>query len=230
MATISSTLRTESPSATIRWASRSIAAPSSRPSRARACPAERTPAASRRATSGGSRSSRMVLEICGRDRPMRVASSSCEHPKSSSSCWYAAASSSGFSWLRCRFSRSASRSRSSSCGLLDDRRDRVLAGQLAGPQPALAHDELEPRPGRFGCSWCSLASWGPSGSDAGMGRTTTAAGRRSRGSRRPARPARPRRRRCAADAGSGGSARWGGSRRSHPGTGASVRPGVDVAL
>jgi hypothetical protein len=29
-------------------------------------------------------------------------------------------------------------------GVLDDGRNGVLTGQLAGPKPALAHDELEP--------------------------------------------------------------------------------------
>ena len=55
-------------------------------SRARACPALITPAAIRRCTVGGSRSRRMVLEICGRDRLMRLASSSWVQPKSSSIC------------------------------------------------------------------------------------------------------------------------------------------------
>ena len=54
--------------------------------RARAWPAVSTPAATRRWTAGVSRSSRSVLLICGRERPMRSANSSCVHPKSSSSC------------------------------------------------------------------------------------------------------------------------------------------------
>jgi hypothetical protein len=72
------------------------------------------PAATRCCTGMGSFKSRIVLLICGRDRPMRVASCSCVMPKSSSSWRYADASSSGFSCERCRFSSSASRSRSSS--------------------------------------------------------------------------------------------------------------------
>ena len=84
-ATISSTVRTDRPSATMRCASRSWPAASSSPSSARACPAESTPAATRRWTSGGSLSSRRVFEICGRERPIRPASSSCVQPKSWSS-------------------------------------------------------------------------------------------------------------------------------------------------
>lgn len=56
----------------------------------------------------------MVLVMTGRLRPIRLASSSCVTANSSSSCWYAAASSSGFSWTRWMFSRSASRSIDSS--------------------------------------------------------------------------------------------------------------------
>ena len=48
-----------------------LAAASSRPSRARAWPADSTPAATRRWTGGGSWSRRSVLEICGRERPIR---------------------------------------------------------------------------------------------------------------------------------------------------------------
>jgi hypothetical protein len=40
-----------------------------------------------RCTAGLSLSSRMVLLIWGRERPIRVASSSWVQPKSSSSCW-----------------------------------------------------------------------------------------------------------------------------------------------
>ncbi len=123
-------------------ARRSIAAPSSRPSRARAWPADSTPAATRRCTSGGSFSSRSVLEICGRERPIRCASSSCVQPKSSSSWLYAAASSSGLSWLRCRFSSSASRSRSSSAVSRTMAGTALQAGGLAGAPPPLTHDEL----------------------------------------------------------------------------------------
>ena len=50
-------------------ASASMLASSGRDSRARACPWDSTPAATRRCTAGGSRSSRIVFEICGRERP-----------------------------------------------------------------------------------------------------------------------------------------------------------------
>src|SRR5882724_466559 len=43
--------------------------------------------ATRRWTAGGRWRSRMVLEMCGRDRPTLCASSSWVAPKSSSSCW-----------------------------------------------------------------------------------------------------------------------------------------------
>jgi hypothetical protein len=84
-ATISSTARTDSPSATIRCASASCAAESSMPSSARAWPADSTPAATRRCTAGDSLSSRTVFVICGRDLPIRAASSSWVQPKSSRS-------------------------------------------------------------------------------------------------------------------------------------------------
>ncbi|EPY93537.1 hypothetical protein K530_47515 [Streptomyces noursei CCRC 11814] len=74
--TISSTDRTDSPSATIRRARLSCSSGSSSDSRALACPAERTPAASLFCTEGDSLSSRSVLVTCGRERPIRSASSS----------------------------------------------------------------------------------------------------------------------------------------------------------
>ena len=86
--TASSVARTESPSATIRAASSSCAsAPASSDRSARACPAERTPAATRRCTAIGNRNNRIMLLITGRDRPIRVASSSWVTSNSSSSCW-----------------------------------------------------------------------------------------------------------------------------------------------
>ncbi|COZ38987.1 Uncharacterised protein [Mycobacterium tuberculosis] len=48
----------------------------------------------------GSLSNRIMLVIKGRERPMRAASSSWVTPNSSSNCWYAAASSNGFSCTR----------------------------------------------------------------------------------------------------------------------------------
>ena len=84
--TSSSTARTDRPSATTRWARCSWPAGSSNASKALACPALITPAAIRRCTVGGSRSSRMVLDIWGRERLIRFASSSWVHPKSSSIC------------------------------------------------------------------------------------------------------------------------------------------------
>jgi len=86
-ATISSTARTDRPSATIRVASRSCASGSSRLSRARAWPALSTPAATRFCTAGGRFSNRRVLLMCGRERPILRASSSWVAPKSSRSCW-----------------------------------------------------------------------------------------------------------------------------------------------
>jgi uncharacterized protein YajQ (UPF0234 family) len=56
-------------------------------SSARAWPADRTPAATRRCTGTGSLSSRMVLEMTGRLRPSRPASSSWVTSNSSSNCW-----------------------------------------------------------------------------------------------------------------------------------------------
>ena len=109
------------------------------PARARPTEHPPRPAAARRA---GRFSSRIVLEICGRLRPIRRASSSCVAPNSSSSCWYAAASSSGFRLARWMFSSSASRSIASS------RVSRTIAGMvvapdgLGGPPATLAHDEL----------------------------------------------------------------------------------------
>ena len=86
-ATASSVARTDIPSATMRAASASCFWASGSPSRARAWPAEMTPAATRVCTFTGSLSSRMVLVTCERLRPIRPASSSCVAPNSSSSCW-----------------------------------------------------------------------------------------------------------------------------------------------
>ena len=85
--TASSVARTESPSATIRAASSSCASgPPSSASSARACPADSTPAATLRCTGMGNRSSRIMLEMTGRERPIRLASSSWVTSNSSSSC------------------------------------------------------------------------------------------------------------------------------------------------
>ena len=85
--TASSAPRTDSPSATIRAASCSWSSGSGSDSNARAWPADSTPAATRRCTGTGSFSSRMVLEMTGRLRPSRDASSSWVTSNSSSSCW-----------------------------------------------------------------------------------------------------------------------------------------------
>ncbi len=82
----SSVGRTDSPSATMRCANCSWASGSSTINSARACPAESTPAATRRCTSAGSRSNRMVLEICGRERLIRWANSSWVQPNSTNIC------------------------------------------------------------------------------------------------------------------------------------------------
>ena len=79
-----------------------------------------------------------MLLIWGRDRPMRWASSSWVHPKSSSSWPYAAASSSGLSWDRCRFSSSASRSMSLSSV------SRTMAGMAVRPASWEARQRRSP--------------------------------------------------------------------------------------
>ena len=83
-------------------------------------------------------SSRTVFVTCDRLRPMRPASSSCVVPNSSSSWRYAAASSSGFSWTRCRFSSSASRSIASSAVL------RTMAGMVSSPRSRVARQRRSP--------------------------------------------------------------------------------------
>ena len=79
-----------------------------------------------------------MLEICGRLRPMRFESSSCVMAKSSISCWYAEASSRGFSCARWRFSSSASRSMASSGVSL------TIAGMLSSPARWLARQRRSP--------------------------------------------------------------------------------------
>ena len=73
IAASSSTARTERPSATIRAAICSCCAAVGKASNARAWPALRTPAATRRWTVGGRLSSRIVLVMCERDVPIRRA-------------------------------------------------------------------------------------------------------------------------------------------------------------
>ena len=73
---------------------------------------------------------------------MRVASSSCVMPKSSSSCWYAEASSSGFSSDAVQVLEQRVAQQVLVGGVADDRRDRVEAGLPGGARAALAHDEL----------------------------------------------------------------------------------------
>ncbi len=97
-----------------------------------------TPAATRRWTAGESLSSRIVLLICGRERPIRSASSSWVQEKSSSSWEYAAASSSGLSCERCRFSSSASRSMSESSV------SRTIAGIASRPASWAARQRRSP--------------------------------------------------------------------------------------
>ena len=106
----------------------SIASASAAPGR-RACPADSTPAATATLhrgrqveqpqacwrSAGGTGAIRAGELLVGRSR------------SPASSCWYAAASSSGFSWLRCRFSSSASRS-SRRPGV-----SRTIAGIVASP-------------------------------------------------------------------------------------------------
>ncbi len=126
------------PSATIRAASSSWRSGSSNPSSARAWPADSTPAATRRCTDTGSFNSRIVLVTTGRLRPSRSASSVCVTPNSASSCSYAAASSSGFSWTRWMFSSSASRSIASSPVL------RTMAGSRCSPARSAARQRRSP--------------------------------------------------------------------------------------
>ncbi len=87
-ATISSRPRTEMPSATTRAGEPVLDLGVLDAEQGPGVPgrehARRRPVAAR---PGESFSSRSVLLICGRLRPIRVASSSCVQPKSSSSCW-----------------------------------------------------------------------------------------------------------------------------------------------
>src|SRR6266545_475314 len=80
----------------------------------------------------------MVFEIWGRLRPIRWASSSWVAPNSASSCWYAAASSSGLSCARWMFSSNASRSISSS------RVSRMIAGIISMPSAIAARQRRSP--------------------------------------------------------------------------------------
>ena len=86
----------------------------------------------------GSRSSRIMLLITGRDRPIRDASSSWVTSNSSSSCWYAAASSNGFSCARWMFSRRASRNR------LSSEVSRTMAGMVVRPACWAARQRRSP--------------------------------------------------------------------------------------
>jgi hypothetical protein len=83
---ISSACRTVIPWATIRSASRSCCSGSVSRATALAWPAESVPAAIRSCTLAGRRSRRMALEMAGRLRPMREASSSWVTEKSLRSC------------------------------------------------------------------------------------------------------------------------------------------------
>ena len=141
--TISSTLRTESPSATIRWASRSMAPPSSRPSSARAWPALSTPAATRRCTSGGSLSRRSVLEICGRERPMRRRQLLLGAAEVVEQLLVGGRLLERVELAAVQVLQQGVAQEVVVLGLLDDRRDGLLAGLLGRAPAALAHDELE---------------------------------------------------------------------------------------
>ena len=207
-------LRTDRPSATMRWASRSIAAPSSRPSSARACPAESTPAATRR---------------CDQRRQL-------QQPERVGDLRPGAADAGGQLLVRAaevveqllvggrlleRVQLAAVQVLQQGVaqqvvvvGVPDDRRDRRQAGLRVARQPPLAHDELVARRRRR-----------PLGGDRPHDDRLQHADLADRV--RPARRARPRRRPCAAAAGSGGSRRPA-ARRSGPGTGAS-RVRRDVA-
>src|ERR1700731_2557147 len=79
-----------------------------------------------------------MLVISGLDRPMRDANSSWVTSNSSGNCWYAAASSKGFSCTRWMFSSKASRSRLSSPV------SRTIAGMVARPAPWAARQRRSP--------------------------------------------------------------------------------------
>ena len=176
------------------------------PSRARAWPADSTPAATRRCTGGGSLSSRRVLQICGRERPMRVGELVVRAAEVVEQLLVGRSLLSGLSWARCRFSSRASRSRSSSSVSRTMAGIGRQAGGLRRPPAPLAHDQLVAVPGR----------------------------RRPHDDRlqqadladrvRRARPARPRRRPCGAGAGSGVIERRGSSAKCAPATGSTVAP------
>ena len=85
--TISSVLRTDSPSAMMRVASCSISASVGSPSSARAWPADSSPDATFFCTAAGRLSNRKVLAICGRDFDTDLDSWACVRPKSSIICW-----------------------------------------------------------------------------------------------------------------------------------------------
>ena len=128
------------------------------------------PSASRCWIAGGSDISRSVLVTAERLLPTRLATCSWVSPKSSISCWYAAASSSGVRSWRCRFSTSARSTEPESSVL---RTIAGIDGQPGAPRSApaaLAGDQLVAAVARPG---------GPA----------PAAARRSRGSTRRARRA-----------------------------------------
>ena len=118
------------------------------PSRARAWPADSTPAATRRCTSGGRRSSRRVLEICGRERPIRAASSSWVQPKSSQQLLVRRGLLQRVELAAVQVLQQGVPQQVVLGRLADDGRHGGQPGLLAGPPAALAHDQLVASPRR----------------------------------------------------------------------------------
>ena len=134
--------RTERPSATIRSASCSWASPSSRPSSARAWPADSTPAATRRCTGAGRFSRRIVLEIWGRLRPIRLRELLVRRAELVQQLLvrgrlFERVQVGAVDVLEQRVPQHRV-----VAGVPDDRRDGLLADGLGGPPAALAHDQF----------------------------------------------------------------------------------------
>ena len=143
--TASSVARTDRPSATMRAASSSCCSgPPSSASSARACPADSTPAATRRCTAIGSRSSRIMLVMSGRGPAdargqFVVGDAELVEQLLVGRRLFERVELGAVDVLQQGVAQHAVVG-----GLADDRGDGRQPGLLRGPPPPLPHDELVP--------------------------------------------------------------------------------------
>ena len=175
----------------------SIATASGSISSARAWPALSTPAATRRCTGAGNCSSRMVLEICGRDRLIRSGELLLGAAEVAHHLLVGGGLLQRVQVGPVQVLQQGVAQQVGVLGATDDGRDGRQAGELGGAESPLPHHQLE-------------AAVVQRAHDDRLQQA------RPRRSRPPARPAGPRRRRCAAAWG------WDGSGRPAPRR--SVRP------